>query len=194
MAQQLFDGTSIDMRNPQTWVTNNTTTNRLRIDSNGAVGPAAPWLTPKTVEDNRPTVVEKPLAIEAEIEAWKIQDANFDVVMKTVVDAGRKLMHACQADTRCGGCERLTYKHEQMQDHMRDTTRIRLTSKCKTLEIPNITVVVCPDGRATSRHGGGATRTLEPTNLEKAVTYHQPPQKEVSVNPDVPKTAMDESW
>lgn len=194
MAQNL-PFSAVDMTDPSMWVTTTDNTSGKMLMSNGAANPT--WVAatnPHVMTDNRPTVVEKPLAIQVELEAWKIQDTNFDLITQTVVEASRKLMHACQADTRCGGCVRLTYKHEQIQDHMRDSTRIRLTTQCKTTQTPNVTVVLCPDGRTTSRHGGGATQMLEPIDLEKAVLLHAPSEKKVSVNPDVPKTAMDESW
>jgi hypothetical protein len=106
-------------------------------------------------------------------------------------NANRKLEHAVRADSRCGSCERLTYTCRKAEMFERDATAYTLTAVCKTIS-NGVTHVICPDGRTTSLLGRAQTVELaELPDLTTEVTKHQP---EVSNNPDVPKTAMDESW
>ena len=154
------------------------------ISSIGPVGSSSITRAP-TVEDNRPTIAEKPLAMQVAItdfERLSNNDAQF--MLRLINDASEKLRRAVMADTRCGGCHNMTLKVEQREDMMRAETRHILSTECRVRQ-PGMVGLVCPDGRASS---------VKPLALEDYVTVHHPSQVTPKADPDKPSTTFDETW
>ena len=151
----------------------------------GAIGPA-PVFT-----DNRPTIVEMPLAIDIAVTEHMLHSSDGLAGAHAAVNASKQLTKELCDRTRCGGCERATTRIETREDFLRMTKFIQLTAECTTHQkLGHNSTVVCPDGRVTK--AGGARIVFEPDLTEMVGKYT--PEPKVSDNPDVPKTAMDDTW
>lgn len=156
------------------------------ISTIGASSITAGMITPPlppVVEDNRPTIAEKPLAIQVSVSDFeRLSHNDSGHMIRLITDATERLRRTIQGDTRCGDCRHLRIKAEQQDDMMRAETRHILMTQCG-LRQPGMVGMVCPDGRSTSV---SQNPTLEIASWEPEVTP--------KADPDKPSTTFDEAW
>lgn len=140
---------------------------------------------PRVVEDNRPTIAEKPLAVQV-VSVSDFERLSHNAsghMIRLITNAGERLRRTVQADTRCGDCQHVRIKVEQQEDLMRAETRHILMTECGVRQ-PGMTGLVCPDGRAT-----GVSRELP---ILDATAYT--PEVTPKADPDKPSTTFEETW
>lgn len=171
---------------PSTFTINTMTPDGIKTMTTGVLATSVSSVVPGVVEDNRPTLAEKRLAINVSISDFeRLSHNDSGHLMRLINDASEKLRRTIVADTRCGGCPYQTIKVHEQQDMVRAETRHILTGDCERRK-PGMTGVVCPDGRATS---------VKPaTTLEVNDWIPIDPPSSPKVNPDAPTTAQGDAW
>lgn len=172
---------------PSTFTLNTLTPDGIKQISvgTGVLATELRQVVPQAVmEDNRPTVAEKPLAIRVSVSDFDRLSHNDDVhLIRLIQNANDKLRHAIQADTRCADCRNLEVKVEEFQDLARASSSYVLTTACR-LRKSGITKVVCPDGRVSDATGQSLYQPEVPVYV---------PEVKPKANPDRP-TGFDDAW
>lgn len=170
---------------PSTFTINTLTPDGIKqiTTSAGTISASTPP-SRRVMEDNRPGVAQKPLAIRVSIDDFERLSRNDDAhLIRLIQNANNQLHRAIQDETRCADCRNLEIKVEQHDDQLRATTNHVLTAQCG-LRKPGMTNVVCPDGRVS----GVADQSLyQPESIVYA------PEVTPKANPDQP-TGFDEAW